>query len=493
MNKDSAGVGSSLVAGAAWMIAMRWVMRCIGLLSTVVLARLLVPDDFGVVAIALIVVGLLETVSYLGVDLALIKDRQAGRDEFDSAWTIQLGQGVLIAALLLLCAPLVASFFNEPRAVAVVMALSVRPVIDGLQNIGIVCFRKELDFAREFRFNLVAKLLGVVIQLGAAITFRNYWALVVGMIAASFVATILSYVMHPYRPRLSFARAGKIFSFSQWLLIARVGSYLTSRVDEFMVGRLMGTGAMGGYRVASELASAPTIEIIMPMRRALYPALSQVSDDPEAYQRTVAQTLAAVAVVCIGLGVGLACVAELVVPLVLGPKWLTTIPVMRWLALLGATTAIILVLEVPLWVADRTKLSALITWIELVILLPLVYLATVRWGVEGAAASRVLVSVLMLPVAALALRSACGVGLLPLVKAVLRAALAGGLMAAAIVGTPSAQGSVALALALKVILGGLVYTLTLWALWRLAGRPEGPEASTLQWIQRTLRRRTARR
>jgi lipopolysaccharide exporter len=484
--------GGSLFAGAAWMIAMRWVTRCIGLVSTVILARLLTPDDFGVVAIALLVVGLLETVSYLGVDLSLIKNRQAGREDFDSAWTIQLGQGALIAAVLLLSAPLVASFFNEPRAAAVVAVLAARPIIEALQNIGIVNFRKDLDFAREFRFNLIAKVLGALIQLTAAVVFRNYWALVTGMLAAALVATVLSYAMHPYRPRLSLARAGKIFSFSQWLLVARLGSYLSRRADEFLVGRLIGTSAMGGYRVVNELASAPTTEIIMPMRRALFPALAQFADDNAAYQRTVAQTLGGVTVICVGLGVGLACVAELVVPLVLGSKWLETIPIMRWLALLGTTTAIILVLEVPLWVADRTRLSALITWIELIVALPLLYAATVRWGIEGAAASRVLVSVLMLPVAAVAVRSACGVGLLPLLRAVVRPTLAGGVMAAAMLVLPTIAASIVLALLAKVAVGALVYLLVLWALWMAVGRPDGLEAAALRRLRARLARRDTR-
>ena len=100
MSKSS---GSGLAIGAAWMIAMRWAARLVGLASTVVIARLLTPDDFGVVAVALFVVGLLETIAYLGVDLSLIKDQDAAREDFDSAWTVQLAQGFLIAA---------ASFFD---------------------------------------------------------------------------------------------------------------------------------------------------------------------------------------------------------------------------------------------------------------------------------------------------------------------------------------------------------------------------------------------
>lgn len=147
-----------LVRGSAWMIAARWAMRLIGLASTVILARLLAPDDFGVIAIALIVVGLLETVAYAGVDLALMRPGADSREHYDTAWTIQLIQGALIAGFLLLLAPWVSPFFSEPRATAVIQVIALRPLIMGLQNIGIVAFRKELDFAKDFRFTLYTKL-----------------------------------------------------------------------------------------------------------------------------------------------------------------------------------------------------------------------------------------------------------------------------------------------------------------------------------------------
>lgn len=493
MSTDQSGSGSHLVRGAIWMIAMRWMMRGMGLFSTVVLARLLTPDDFGVVAIALIMVGLLETIAYLGVDLSLIKDQHAGRDDFDTAWSVQLIQGAMISLLLLVCAPLTAAYFNEPRAVAVILWLAVRPIIDGLVNIGLVALRKDLNFALEFRFHVATKLVGVVIQIGAALVFRNYWALVVGMIASSVTTVAMSYLLHPYRPRFTLTQAAKIWSFSQWLLVARVGSFFNRRADEFVVGNLLGTGAMGGYHVAYELASTPTSEIIMPMRRALFPALSRVAQDAVLYPRMVIDTLRSSAVICFGLGVGLACSADLVVPLILGEQWLATVPLLRWLALFGVSAAVSSVLEVPLWVAGRTQLSALNNWIELALVVPLLYLATRQWGMQGAAAGRFAVSLCMVPVAWWMVRSACGLPIWTMARALLPSLLAALVMAAAMLGidmlVPMPQ---ALRLLTRLCVGTVVYCLSLWLLWRLAGRPAGIEASALAAGRGLLRRLTRR-
>ena len=110
--------GQRLLSGSLWMIAMRWSMRLIGLVSLIVLARLLAPDDFGIIAMAMIFVGLLEIIAFTGVDLALIRDDQAGRAHYDAAWTIRIIQGALVAGLLLLAAPLAGGYFDEPRVVA---------------------------------------------------------------------------------------------------------------------------------------------------------------------------------------------------------------------------------------------------------------------------------------------------------------------------------------------------------------------------------------
>src|SRR5947209_11068718 len=106
---------AQLLRGSAWMVGMRWALRLIGLLSTAILARLLVPADFGIVAMAAVVAGLLDTAAYAGVDLALIRAEATSRAYHDSAWTIQVIQALIVAALLVVAAPLAASYYAEPR------------------------------------------------------------------------------------------------------------------------------------------------------------------------------------------------------------------------------------------------------------------------------------------------------------------------------------------------------------------------------------------
>lgn len=479
-----------LIRGSAWMIAARWAMRLIGLASTVILARLLAPDDFGVIAIALIASGLLETIAYAGVDLALMRPGADSREHYDTAWTIQLIQGALIAGFLLLLAPWVAPFFSEPRATAVMQVIALRPLIMGLQNIGIVAFRKELDFAKDFRFTLYTKLANFAIVVGAAVWLRDYWALVIGMTSSSLIAVAFSYSMHPYRPRLSMAKAGAIWGFSQWLIISRVGNFLSRKTDEFVIGRLLGTSAMGGYHVANELATMPTSELVMPLRRAMFPTMAKVSENREELQKLLLLSVSAVAAMCFSVGFGLMSVAPELIPVVLGDKWVSGIDPMRWLALYGAVSSLTLILETPLWVSGKTRLSAVLTWLEVALLWPTAYLATQATGIEGAAMARLGVSVVLLPLMLHCVAKACSIGVGRLYGAIWRPLAAGLVMSASLtLITPATVGSVVLTLVVKVLAGAIIFPGLLLLLWFATGRPLGVERSAVDAIAAVVARR----
>jgi len=171
-----------MIKGSIWMVAMRWTVQGIGLISTMILARLLTPADFGIVAMGMLVVGLLEIFSSLGVDLALIRNQAAEPGHYNTAWTFRVFQCTFITVLLLIFAPFAADYFGDPRVTIVIQILSLSVFFDGFENIGVVAFRKDLDFSKEFRFGVYKKLLGFVITVPLAFTLKSYWALVAGVV-----------------------------------------------------------------------------------------------------------------------------------------------------------------------------------------------------------------------------------------------------------------------------------------------------------------------
>ena len=478
-----------MVSGALWMIGVRWAMRLVGLVSTVILARLLAPEDFGLIAMVMLTYGLLETLSYAGVDLALMRPGITTRDYYDTAWTVQILQGGFICLCLLVSAPLVAAYFDEPRALAVMLLTAPRALIESTSNIGVVAFRKELNFAKEFRFTLYNKLLNFVVVIGAALWLRNYWALVIGSLVAAVAGVILSYRMHPYRPRLALSRISEIWSFSQWLMISRVGSFLNRKCDEFVVGGYAGTTAMGTYHVANELATLPTNEIVMPVRRAMFPTLSKLAEQKDEFTSSVLSSFSAVAAVCLFLSGSMLITAPEVVAVVLGPKWTEAVPLMRWMAVFGGFSALLLVLEMPLWVAGRTDVTAAQTWIELALIVPATLFAVRDFGAEGAAASRAGVAVLMLPLM-MALTARWGsVRFVSLAVALWRPMASAVVMVLVMYLLPiPALAYVIATLLIKGALCAIVYVATLLVLWLLSGRPAGLEVQAIGLLRTMLAR-----
>jgi O-antigen/teichoic acid export membrane protein len=157
--------GRELARGSAWMIGMRWAIRGVGLVSTVILARLLAPDDFGVVAMAMVAVAILQSFTQSGTDLALLRNTKATHEHYDTAWTLEIIQSVLLAVVLFATAPLVGGHFEDPRVTEVVRILSLRALFGGFQNIGVVNFRRDLQFGQEFR-SVAAQLLGASHRTG---------------------------------------------------------------------------------------------------------------------------------------------------------------------------------------------------------------------------------------------------------------------------------------------------------------------------------------
>jgi len=464
------------------MVAMRWAIRLIGILSVAVLARILTPADFGVVAMALVVVGLLDTLAYAGVDLAIIRSNSATPEYLNAAWTIQLMQASIVAGLLLALAPFAADYYNEPRVATVIRWLALRAFIEGFQNIGIVAFQRELDFAKEFRFHVYSRLLNLIFAIVAALILRNYMALVVGMLSGALITVLLSYLMHPYRPRLSMEKLKGLRSYSNWLLVSRLGTFLSGGVDQFIAGGIVGAAAIGSYNVASQLATMPSGELVMPVRRALFPNLSKLQDDPMAFRRLVQQTFSSLAIAAIPLSLGLIMTADEIVRIVLGPRWSSSVDLLKWLALYGAFASLSSILEVPMWVMGRLRQSALQSWLGFVVLVPLIVFSVHEYGIIGAAVSRALVAILSLPLMLYLTSRACPVGYRDLASVLWRPLLAGVLMVVVLAAISSYPETPVLALIAKVALGASIYAVALFILWRISGKPDGIEATILKYV-----------
>lgn len=466
---------------------MRWGMRFIGLATTIILARLLDLFDFGIIAMAMVVIGLLQLVTWTGVDLALIKERNPTRDHYDSAWTIQIIQGLFLACLLLIAAPFSEAYFNEPEVVAVIRTMALNAVILGFGNIGTVEFRKKLDFAKEFRFGLYKKLAMFCVTVPAAILIGNYWAVVISLIFGSIVGVVLSYVMHPYRPRISTKKIKDIWSFSQWLLVSRIGLFLNRKVDAIMVGNLMGTSSMGLYHVSYEIGTLFSSEFVMPIRRALFPNVALIKDDKTAFDSAIYTVVGAVAFLGLASGFGVAAIADEFTHFVLGEKWSDAAILIYWLAIYGAFAGVALGLEVVLLATDRPHISAMEAWGQLIIIVPMIYWAAHTGELAAIAEIRAVIGGIFLLIMGYLVSRTCGLSFRKITFSITRPMAAALIMFWTIAQIKPVSESPSFWIMIAAIIGGAaVFVVSAALIWLLTGKPAGIETIVVERAKQAL-------
>lgn len=476
----------SVAKGAVFVVAMRWTDRLIGIVSTLILARLLVPADFGIVAMASLVVALLDTLLDLGVNSALVQNREADRHDFDTAWTLRLMQATLAAALIALFgAPLAADYFNDPCVVDVLRVMAVTVLFSGFENIGIVSFQKNMEFGRDFRFFFLRRIVGFVITIALALWLRSYWAMVLGALSGRIAGVGLSYWLHDFRPRFSLARFSRLWSFSQWILVRNLGGYGSAQTDKLIVGRRSDAGMLGAYSLADEISAMPTGEILMPLGRVLFPAFVRVADKPEELRRAFCLALGVQALIALPAGIGLALVAHTAVPLLLGTQWLAAIPLMQWLALMNVAMALTHSSFYLLLALGKIRLQAIIAWVQFALLLTLTLLIFPTSGAEAIAEIRLAVSVIaMLLLLALVLQAIPVLKFRDLISHTWRPLVAscamGGMLQ--LLDLP-ADWPLASQLAVEIGTGGAAYALSILLLWRITGWQSGGESYLLDTLQ----------
>lgn len=475
-------IGKSVAVGALWMITLKFIERSIGVVSTIILARLLIPADFGLVAMAMAIFAILELAGQFGFDHAIIRNQNSTRSQLDTAWTLTICHGLLSGLALALLASPAAAFFKEPRLEYIVHALALIAVIQSFENIGIMLFRKELEFRKDFNFFLAKKIIAFICTVSLAFAFKSYWALVGGIFASRAVGVVMSYIVHPYRPRLSFAATRELFGFSKWVVLTGLLGYLRTSGPNFILGRLADAGSVGVFRIANELATLPTTELMFPIARAAYPGYAKVAHDPAALKNTYLAVQGSIIMLTLPAGIGIIMLADPFVKALLGFNWISAIPLIQILGLYGAlrvfqttNNAIFNVIGKPYW---NTALMAL----ELLSVLPLLgWLIYSGHAIESAAWSYLAGSAVVVPCAVLLISRYLNLNVTDRLRITWRPVLGSTLMAVALkvlldrLGMPTGTAEALWVLFFAVPLGAFVYGVTVMGLWYLSGRPPGTE------------------
>lgn len=374
-----------MVKSGLWVFALRMLNRALGFIRTIILARLLAPEDFGLLGIALLSISMLETFSKTGFDSALIQKKENVESYLDTAWTVSALRGILLFFILLFSAPLIARFFNTPAAAQVIRVIALFTLLAGLRNIGILFFQKELEFNKQFSYEFSATLVDLTVAITLAFILRNVWALVWGGLAASLVRLVLSYVLHPHRPRMRIDREGfqELFGFGKWVLTSGILVFLVTQGDDILVGKLLGVTALGLYQMAYTLSNLPATEVTHMISKVTFPAYSKFQDDVPRLRQAYLRVLQLTAFVSFPLAGGILIFAPDFIRIFLGNKWIPMVPAVQVLVLAGLVRSIAATTGPIFHATGKPRIDTIWQIVRLLVLSTFIYPLTLRLGIFG--------------------------------------------------------------------------------------------------------------
>jgi PST family polysaccharide transporter/lipopolysaccharide exporter len=384
----SGDLATRTARSGVWLTVSNVSQRALELVALLVLARLLSPTAFGLIGIALLVLTGLERFSQLGFTTALIQRHEDDVDRYlDTAWTLQILRGILLAAIVFALAGPAATFFGTPQVEPILQVIAIVPILVGLENPGVIYFQKDLEFHKQFLHLSSTTLVYVTVTIALALTWGNVWALVAGKLAAETSNLVVSYLLHDYRPRPGFdaGAARELLNFGKWIFASSIVYFLNDEGSDFVVGWLLGAASLGFYRLSYRLALTPASEVSGVISTVMFPAYSKLQGDVRAVREAFFRTVQLVTAVTFPTGVGIIVVAPLFVEGVLGPQWVPMIGVFQLLSVYGLLISLSGSFG-PVWLAmGHPDYSAKIGAARVVVLAVLIYPAMTTYGLVGAA------------------------------------------------------------------------------------------------------------
>jgi lipopolysaccharide exporter len=321
------------IKGASWLVFSRVLGRAIDFITLLVLARMLSPADFGVAALAVSLVAVIDMVLEVPVTQALVRLPAIDKSYLDTGFTIGVSRGLAVCGLVVVISWPYAVLNNEPALLSLLGVLALGPVSRGLASPAMVHFARELGYHKTFILEIISKICATIMVIAVVLLGGGYWAIVTNFVAVSIVSTITSYILAPYRPALSLAKLSDFSSFIGWYSLAQLVAALNWQFDRLVVGGLTSREMFGRYAVASDVAVFPTQSLIGPAMQAAMSAFSRINTEPDRVRHAFLKAVRLVMLVSAPICVGISLTADLATDLLLGPQWAEAAPLLALLAL----------------------------------------------------------------------------------------------------------------------------------------------------------------
>lgn len=327
------------IAGFSWQTLEKIFTAGLSFAKIFVLARLLGPEQFGLFSLVMIALGTTESVTQTGVNITILQSKQPIKYFLDTAFVISIIRGLIIGSLMVLMGYLMSSYYAEPSLFPMISVVALVPIIKGFINPGIIGWQKNFQFSRGSLYNSLRLTVETLAQVVLAFLMHSVWALCLGVIISAIFEVILSFLMLKEKPVFHFikSRGEAILKNAKWLSLSSLLNYLNDNVDDFILGKIVGTYKLGIYHNAYSLSHKVNYELSKSAYHGVVPIFNRIVQDNEkarlkkAFYKSIFSTLFIAVVVSFPL----IFFPKLLVDLLLGEKWLEAIDILPILTMAG--------------------------------------------------------------------------------------------------------------------------------------------------------------
>ncbi len=382
--EKSGSLSEKTIKGSVWLLLLRVVDQFLRFVKIIILARILSPNDFGLFGASLAVFAMAESFSQTGFQQALIQKKENVKNYLNTAWTIQIIRGLILSIILFITAPLAANFFKTPQIALMIRILALSTFCSSFTNIGLVYFQKELQMHKYFMYQSIGGLLDFLATVTIVLIWPTVWALIFGFLMGNIFKIIISYKVHPYRPRfkISFTKAKELFNFGKWIFSSNIIGFFILQGDSIFIGKLLGMASLGFYQVAYKIASFLNTEIIF---GTLFPAYSKIQDNKDALKKAYFNTLKISFFIFMPMAGGIFVISNDIIKIFFGDKWLPAAVPLKFLIWSSLLWGIVTITAPLIQAVGKPKIETFWNGVRFALLLLFLYPFVAIYGISGAA------------------------------------------------------------------------------------------------------------
>lgn len=397
--KQENSLKKKTISGLLWSFGDMIGNQGVQFIIQIILARLLAPEDFGLIGMILVFVALSNSLVDSGFTQALIRDQKADQTDYSTVFYFNLAVSIVIYVLLFLSAPLISTFFEQPQLTSIVRVLALGIIINAFSIIPRAMFTKEVDFKVQAKVNMAASLLSGAIAVAMALLGFGVWSLVVRMLALNGIQALLLTFYRRWKPSLVFSTVSfkRLFGFGWKLLVSGLIDTAYNNVYYLIIGKQYSARSLGYYTNAAKFSDVATQTLTATIQRVTYPVLSGIQDQEKRLKKSFKKVIKLAGFLIFPVMIGVAAVAEPLIHLIFGEKWMTMVPYFQLLCIAGMLYPIHALNLNILQVKGRSDLFLYLEIIKTII--PTILIIVViwnGWGIEALVATVVLDSYISL-------------------------------------------------------------------------------------------------